>query len=381
MANNKKPAYASAHLAPPADQPCAKDTPRAFLALADGTVLEGHMFGAQRNARGEVVFNTSLVGYEEALTDPSYKGQILVLTYPMIGNYGVRPDTFESDRIQVEALVVQQASPAYQHRHACRSLHTFLCDMGVPGIAGIDTRLITRKIREHGVMNGVLLAGPCADKRVALDELDGIADIADIDLVPKVSVQKPVRFDCGGPKTVALVDLGVKNSIIRCLNGRGINVILLPHDSPASMVEEFRPDAVLLTNGPGNPERATSAIQTVKDLLGRLPLFGICLGHQILALAMGAQTYKLKFGHHGSNHPVKRVSDNRVFITSQNHNYAVRAESLRDGAEVTMVNLNDGSVEGLSNKAERVQSVQFHPEAAPGPTDLDGLFDQWRAML
>ena len=355
----------------------------ALLALKDGTVFEGIGFGAEGIAKGELCFNTSMVGYEESLTDPSYKGQILTMTYPLIGNYGVRKGFFESDKIQVEGFVVKENSEFYEHRIAVKNIDKFLREHKIPGISGVDTREITRKLRIHGVMNSVLITSKNPiDKEEAIKQAKNIPDVSELDILKKVSVKEAKDFDCKGKKTIAIVDLGVKQSIIAWLMNKKVNVKLVPYNTPAQEILDMRVNGVLLSNGPGNPEKAVDAIKLAKEIQGRLPLFGVCLGHQIIGLGLGAKTYKLKFGHRGSNQPVKNLEQNKVYITAQNHGYAVDENSV-DGTDlkVTMINLNDKSVEGISDTKNNVHSVQFHPEAGPGPLDCNYIFDEWIKLL
>lgn len=350
----------------------------AVLALSDGAVLEGKSFGAEKEVAGEVVFNTSLVGYEESLTDPSYRGQILASTYPLIGNYGVREENFESDRVQVEGFIVREYNDYYQHRNAAKSLGKFLKEFDIPGIYGIDTRFLTKKIRIHGVMNGALITSKePIDKEYALGMAKKIADYSEFNFLEKVSVKEPIKHDCNGEKTIAMIDTGVKLSIIRNFLKRKVNVIQLPYNAKPQQVLDLKPDGLFLANGPGDPEKAVDAINLVRELQSELPITGICLGNQIVALALRAKTYKLKFGHRGTNQPVKNLEENKVYITSQNHGFAVDEKSLDGtGLEVSHINLNDGSVEGMQHGKLQIMTWQFHPEGNPGPWDNLHLFDK-----
>jgi len=360
---------------------------KAILVLKDGSIFEGEGFGAQGVASGEVVFNTSMVGYEEALTDPSYSGQILTMTYPLIGNYGVRQGFFESGSIKAEGFAVRENSTSYSHRKAVKNIDQFLKEYNIPGIAGIDTRALTRKLRIEGVMNGALISGEFADTETASEQASEIVgklpDISSLDVISRVSVKKPREFACMGEKTIALIDLGFKNSIVAYLLKHGVNVIVLPHTTKADEIEDMRVDGILLSNGPGDPKNAKDAIKLVSDLRSEYPIYGICLGHQVIGLALGAKAYKLKFGHRGSNHPVKNLAENKVYITSQNHGFAIDEKSVDGtGLDVTMINLNDGSVEGLCDtKTNRIHGVQFHPEAGPGPVDCNYIFERWVKWL
>ncbi|MBI2576755.1 glutamine-hydrolyzing carbamoyl-phosphate synthase small subunit [Candidatus Woesearchaeota archaeon] len=355
----------------------------AVLALRDGTVFEGIGFGAEKESIGEVVFNTSLVGYEESLTDPSYKGQILTLTYPLIGNYGVRRSDFESEKVQVEGFIVREVQNFYSQRNAARSVHEFLREFGIPGLAGIDTRALTKKIRQYGVIMGCLKA---SEKKISVEEVlsraKETASYGATDYLPQVSVKEKAFYDAKGKKTIALIDTGVKLSIIRNFLKRGINVFRLPYNASPQDIIGLHVDGLFLANGPGDPEQAVDAIHVVKELKEKMPIAGICLGNQIVGLALGGKTYKLKFGHRGTNQPVKDIKNDRVIITSQNHGYAVDAKSLGGtGLEVTQVNLNDGSVEGLRHKTLPIITIQYHAEANPGPWDANGFFDEFISML
>ena len=352
---------------------------KALLALKDGTIFKGMGFGKETEVAGEVVFNTSLVGYEESLTDPSYKGQILTLTYPLIGNYGVRKENFESDKIQIEGFVVREHQDFYSHRGAVKSIHEFLKEYNIPGISGIDTRMLTKKIREHGVINGALVT---SKNEINVEEIvekaKKLEDYSTFDLLPKVSVKKPKFIDAKGDKTIAMIDTGVKLSIIRNFIKRKVNVYRLPYNTKPDEVKDLKVNGLFIANGPGDPENAKDAINVVKELQSELPITGICLGNQIVALALGGKTYKLKFGHRGTNQPVKNLAENKVYITSQNHGFAVDKESLDGtGLEVSHINLNDGSVEGLSHSKLPIQSLQSHPEANPGPWDMENIFNKF----
>jgi carbamoyl-phosphate synthase small subunit len=346
------------------------------LVLEDGSVFEGISFGFPGAVSGEVVFNTGMVGYPETLTDPSYRGQILVLTYPLVGNYGVPEravteldSAFESDEIQVAGLVVADASPDYSHWSAAKSLSQWLTERGVPGLMEIDTRALTKRLRDRGVMLGKIIAD---DEDVALH--DPNRD----NLVASVSVKEPTIYGAGS-RRVVLVDCGCKNSIIRSLTSRGLTVIRVPWDYDF-LGEHF--DGVVVSNGPGDPKMCVETIAHVRRVMERdYPVFGICLGHQILALAAGADTYKLKFGHRGQNHPSACIGTDRCFVTSQNHGYAVDDRCLPDGWAVWFRNANDDTNEGLHHRSRPFMSVQFHPEAAPGPLDTTFLFDDFVDLL
>ena len=346
------------------------------LVLADGTTFEGELFGAMADiATGEVVFNTVLSGYQEVITDPSYAGQVITFTYPHIGNYGVTPADDESVRPHCRGVVVRELTARPSSWRAADDLDTFLRRHGVPGITGIDTRRLTRHIREAGSMPCAFgTADETALKAAAISEpgTDGV------DLAATVSTREPYRFG-EGPLRVVAYDFGIKRTILRHLDGIA-EVEVVPASTPAADVLARRPDGVFLSNGPGDPAAVTYAIDSIRGLLGEVPVFGICLGHQLLGAALGAETYKLKFGHHGGNHPVRRLETGSVEITSQNHNYAVADGSL-DGADVTHRNLNDGVVEGLRCRDVPAFSVQYHPEAGPGPHDARYLFALFQELM
>jgi len=352
---------------------------KAALALEDGTYLEGEAFGAEKTALGEIVFCTSMTGYVEALTDPSYKGQILMMTYPLIGNYGVCREDFESDGVKVEGFVVRELCRKPSNWRSEMSVDELLKEYGVVGIEGVDTRMLTKKIRIHGSMKAAIGVGIEREKliRMARDQ----PFISDIDLVDKVCVREPKRIDAKGKFEVVLIDCGVKMSIVRQLLKRGINLTLVPYNYPAEKILEMNPDGVFISNGPGDPARVKETIETIRRLIGKLPMAGICLGHQLTALAFGAKTFKLKFGHHGSNQPTKDLETGRVFISSQNHNFSVDEKTLPRGFEVTQINLNDRTVEGLRHRELPIITVQYHPEAGPGPHDTYFFFDRFLDLL
>ncbi len=353
---------------------------KAALALEDGTYVEGKAFGAEKDAEGEIIFCTSMTGYVEALTDPSYKGQILMMTYPLIGNYGVCTEDFESDGVHVEAFVVRELCKKPSNWRSEMTLDEFLKQYDVPGIEGVDTRMLTKKIRIYGTMKAALAVGEI-DREELITRAREQPFIGDIDLVDKVCVKEPKRYDAGGKLEVVLVDCGVKMSIVRQLMKRGVNVTLVPYDYPADKIMEMNPHGVFISNGPGDPARVKPTIETIKKLAGKLPMAGICLGHQLISLAMGAKTFKLKFGHHGANQPVKDFETGRVFISSQNHNFAVDEKTLPKDMEVTQINLNDMTVEGVVHKDVPLVTVQYHPEAGPGPHDTYFFFDRFVEML
>lgn len=347
-----------------------------YLVLEDGSVFGGFSFGAHvEGITGEVVFNTGMVGYPESFTDPSYKGQILALTYPLIGNYGVPADferelshSYESTHIHISGLIVSEYSEYHHHFTAHRGLSDLLLEQNVPGIQGVDTRALTKKLRQHGTMMGIITSDPKNIEYV----------INPVHVVSQVSVAKPCTYGSGG-KRVALIDCGCKNTIIRSLLNRKIEVVRVPWDYDVTTMDV---SGVLISNGPGDPTACDITIETAEKIIEKgIPVFGICLGNQILALAAGAKTFKLKFGHRGQNQPCKLESSPRCYITSQNHGYAVDSSTLPDGFEPWFTNLNDETNEGIRHKTKPIMSVQFHPEAMPGPVDTGFLFDEFISQL
>ena len=358
----------------------------ALLVLADGTLFEGEAIGwwdAERPkaASGEVVFNTTLTGYQEVLTDPSYAGQIVCFTYPHIGNYGITAADNESRRAFCRGLIVRELSPRPSSWRSERTLGDFLSEQRLPGLSGIDTRRLTRHLRDAGSMPGAFgpISGPGAVSEAALKEAAQAEPGTDgVDLVAEVTTVEPYRTG-EGPLQVVAYDFGIKRAILRHL-GHLATVEVVPASTPAAEVLARQPDGVFLSNGPGDPSAVGYAIGAIRELVGRVPVFGICLGHQLMATALGGKTRKLPFGHHGGNHPVRRIATNAVEITSQNHNYAVAEGSLPD-VEVTHVNLNDGVIEGLACRDMPAFGVQYHPEAGPGPHDAGYLFEEFRALM
>lgn len=347
------------------------------LILEDGTELEGNVFGFPKSTAGEVVFNTSMVGYPESLTDPSYRGQILTLTYPLIGNYGVPGNEkehglmkyFESDRIQVNGLLISDLSEQYHHWAAKKSLDSWMKEYEIPGIYGIDTRMLTKKLREKGVMLGKLVI----DK-----DLD-FEDPNKRNLVSEVSIKEKTIYNDKGKKTMILIDCGTKNNIIRSLIRRNMRVIRVPWDYNF-LKESF--EGIVISNGPGNPKMCDKTIENVKKAMDKeIPIFGICLGNQILALAAGGDTYKLKYGHRSQNQPCIEKGKTRCYITSQNHGYAVDMKSLSNDWEEWFFNANDNTNEGIKHKSKHFMSVQFHPEVTPGPGDSEYLFDEFLKLI
>mgnify|MGYP001230988103 CR=1 FL=1 len=351
---------------------------QARLLLEDGTLFTGRSFGAATGSVGEVVFNTGITGYQEVLSDPSYCGQIVTMTFPLIGNYGINRDDFESIRPYVHGFVVRRHEDVPSNWRAQYTVNQLLKEYGIPGISDIDTRMLTRILRVHGTMKGILTTG---NERVEeLMERLGATPLMR-DQVARTST-KNVFSSPGDKERVVLIDYGAKSGILRDLTKRGCDVIVVPQDTTADEIRKLHPDGIQLSNGPGDPKDVPHAVETIRQLLGEYPIFGICLGHQLFALACGADTGKLKFGHRGGNHPVKELESGRCFITSQNHGYTVVEESIAGTElEVTHINNNDKTIEGLKHKRYPAFTVQYHPEAAPGPYDNGYLFDRFIEMI
>ena len=366
---------------------------KATLTLADGTSFAGRSFGSEGEAAGEVVFNTSMTGYQEILTDPSYEGQLVAMTYPEIGNVGVNPEDDESRRPYVKGFIVKEYCSTPSNWRATRALHDYMQEHGIVGIQGVDTRSLVTHIRRQGAQQGII--STVGREAAALEEKARQAPgLVGRDLVRNVSCREPYGWDQGGWRMgsgferardlrfhVVAYDYGIKFNILRGLVEAGCAVTVVPARTPAEDALALEPDGVFLSNGPGDPAAVPYAVDAVRRLLGRRPIFGICLGHQILGLAMGGRTFKLKFGHHGGNQPVMDLTTGKVEITTQNHGFAVDADSLRGAAEVTHVNLNDRTVEGLRHREHPVFSVQYHPEASPGPHDAAYLFARFRDLM
>lgn len=359
-------------------------TKKAYLVLSDGRVFQGISFGYEGEAEGEVVFNTSITGYQEILTDPSYHGQIVTMTYPHIGNCGCNPDDMESERAHVSGLVVRSYCEIPSNWRSRETLAGFLTRHRIVAGTGFDTRSIVRHVRDNGARPALLIAadelpGDAMERAALLPSMNGQ------DLASRVTRSSCTRFNRTNGSAVArnvvLYDFGVKQNIIRMLQATGCDVTVVPASTTAEQVLKMRPDGVMLSNGPGDPAAVTYAVDNIKRLLGKVPMFGICLGHQLLALALGLRTFKLKFGHRGANQPVRNLRTGKVEITSQNHGFAVGPSGLCAEVEVTHINLNDGTVEGLAAERSKAFSVQYHPEASPGPHDAAYLFDQFFRLM
>ena len=371
---------------------------KAILALEDGRIFTGRSFTGPCNITGEVVFNTSMSGYQEILTDPSYCGQMVAMTYPLIGNYGINEEDIESDRVHVSALLIKEYQNYPSNWRSKKSLGDYLRKSGVPGIEGIDTRALTRHIRVEGAMRAALSTEE-KDPHAIVRMAEKAPDMIGSDLVREVTCKEPmiwtgvnrVRLPKGldgfewpdkGLYRVAAMDFGAKWNILRSLAKRGCSVLILPADTDSESIDRLAPDGLFLSNGPGDPAAVTYAVETVKAQMEKRPTFGICLGHQLIGLALGGKTFKLKFGHRGGNQPVKDLKTGKVEITSQNHGFCVDLESLRDeDVELSHINLNDGTLEGLAHRKIPLFSVQYHPEASPGPHDATYLFDRFIDMM
>jgi carbamoyl-phosphate synthase small subunit len=350
-----------------------------YLVLEDGTVMEGTGFGFEQTVYGEVVFNTGMTGYQESLTDPSYRGQILIQAYPLIGNYGVNHIDYESDRVQVRGYVVREKCNEPSNMYAGDRIDSFLKKNRVPGISELDTRSLIIKIREKGTPRGAICFEEDVDK--VLKKVQTMPFPSDSNLVDEVSIKEPTRFEKEGAKEVVLIDCGTKQNIVRELRKR-FSLTVVPYDTQAKFFRDHEVDGVFLSNGPGDPAHPTiqeTTVRTLKEIKELYPIMGVCFGNQLLARAFGGETFKLKFGHRGVNQPVKY--NDRVYITSQNHGFAVDPKTLPDELIVSMVNVNDGTVEGLRHKELPIVSAQYHPEASPGPKDTSFLFDEFAKMM
>jgi len=358
---------------------------RAHLVLEDGSVHPGESFGADVPGHGEVVFNTSMTGYQEILTDPSYAGQLVTLTYPLVGNYGINAEDFESRQIRVAGLVVREHCDLPSHGNSVKTLHHFLESQDIPGISGVDTRALTRRLRDQGVMMGIITTGSPELAQVRLAEAPKYDDL---DLVQTVTTEDQYNWNgidvLDGPPAkyrVLVTDCGLKYNILRLLRQRDCEVIVVPAAMSAEDILAYNPSGILVSPGPGDPQLLQYMTDNLSAIIGRVPIMGICLGHQLIARCLGAKTYKLKFGHRGANHPVKDLTTGRVYVTAQNHGYAVDSDDLPSGLEVTHINLNDNTVEGLQHRELPLFSIQYHSEASPGPRDNEYLFDRFVKML
>jgi len=357
---------------------------QAWLVLEDGTAFPGRAIGAEGEAFGEAVFNTAMTGYQEILTDPSYKGQIVCMTYPHIGNYGVNEEDVESRRPWVNGFIVRELSPIASNYRSSEPLDAYLKRHNIIALEGIDTRALTLKLREQGSMRCGISTTE-RDPQQLLKRVRGAPEIVGIDLVKEVTCEAPYAWEgaarASGPNIVVM-DFGVKFNIMRQLASLGCKITVVPASTAAKEVLALKPDGIVLSNGPGDPAAVTYAIKTIRELMGQAPMLGICLGHQLLGLAYGGETFKLKFGHHGGNHPVQDLGTGKVEITSQNHNFAVRVETIHGGkVELTHKNLNDGTVEGMRHKALPILSLQYHPEASPGPHDARYFFQRFLDLV
>jgi len=355
---------------------------KGYLLLEDGTKLCGEIVGAKQSTVGEVVFNTGMTGYQEVLTDPSYYGQIVMMTYPMIGNYGINKDDAQSHEPKVKGFIIRECNEFHSNWRSEKSLGQYLEEHGITAIHGIDTRYLTKHIREVGTMSGkIIVENDEAENNGAGTHMDEIEAFTNDNPALKVSTKHPYMMGTGKYK-VAVLDFGIKQNILDSLIHEDTTLQVFPAETSAEEIMKYEPDGIFLSNGPGDPDALTGIIETVKGLIGKKPMFGICLGHQLITLALGGKTEKMKYGHRGSNHPVRDFNLNRVFITSQNHGYVVVEESIKDlDIEVTHRNSNDNSIEGIKHLEYPLFSVQYHPEACPGPNDSKYLFEQFMTLM
>lgn len=347
-----------------------------FLVLENGEYFKGKLFGNKQNSIGEVVFNTSMTGYEEIVTDPSYYGQIVTMTYPLIGNYGVNPEDVESSHPYIKGLIVREICEQPSNWREEGKIDDFLKTFGVTGIYGIDTRALTKMIRSAGTMKGIICNELPTD-----NELCEMKKYTIKNPIQKISIKEPYEIIGKNKKRVAVMDFGLKNNILKCLNQRGVDLTIVPENMTAEEILKGNFDGIMLTNGPGDPKDNDEIVNNIKKILGKIPVFGICMGHQLLALAHGGNTVKLKYGHRGSNHPVKDLRTGKMYITSQNHGYAVEEKGLPKDSKVSFINWNDKTVEGVEYPNTKSFSVQFHPEASAGPNDASYLFDDFIKLM
>jgi len=371
---------------------------KTVLALADEKIFEGTSFGAKGEATGEIIFNTSMAGYQEVITDPSYCGQMVVMTYPLIGNYGVNPEDFESDRPHLSSFIIKELSSISSNWRSHDTLHNFLTNYSIPGIHGVDTRALTRHIRNTGAQQAILSTSDTNSESL-VRKAKKLPSLKGRDLVKEVTCKEPYEWEgekwkntnksnsnqkkISSKNSIFIVayDFGIKRNILRMLKQFGCKIKVVPASMPAVEVLAMKPNGVLLSNGPGDPTAVPYAVNNVKHLIGKLPIFGICLGHQILTLALGATIYKMKFGHHGGNQPVMNLKTRRVEITAQNHGFAVEPSSINTDCSINSINLNDNTVEGISHNSLPIISIQYHPEASPGPHDSSYIFKEFIDLI